>query len=273
MTTTPLITPYVVDANEVSLAGVRFRTKGMVHRSMASAWAAKITVGDTNRDSDPIRSTLGMADFRGGLGLAVNESAGDVNRVYFSTHDLNRYGHLRHLPRAYGPTHGTDGRPRPASQQIAPMPGEPALAWEYEGSIYVAIGSNIRRYRSGTNDWQSRANLAGTPTDVLKTNLNRRTPVTFTFEGYERRVVQRGRAGLPRWERCTSGSIRSTTDADDTDDHYSHPRLTRRLWGAELPADDGVPIGEWVHASGADRSTKPRWSGTCGTMSLCRSAQ
>ena len=158
-------------AFEVVLDGVRFQTIGGVLRNMSSQWAPKVTQGDTDRDSDPHRSTLGFADFRGGIGLDIIEGSGDTNRTWFSTHDTKYRGHLIHTPLAIGPASS-----RYSDQRTIPIPsGSPALIsfiQDFGNEVYVGFGAEVRKWGDSTNTWSSvEHTLPDTPTDVLVTRL------------------------------------------------------------------------------------------------------
>ena len=164
----------VTDSFEVVLGGVRFRTIGGIFRSPASQWAAKVTQGDTDRNSDPHRSTLAIVgDLRGGGGLDHIEGAGDSNRTWFSTHDTRHLNHLLHLPLAVGPASA-----QYSGQRTIPMPSSnEALAdisfiVDYENELYVGFGTKVYKWNETSNIWSTLEHtLPATPTSVLRVRI------------------------------------------------------------------------------------------------------
>ena len=165
--------PSVRSANEIELAGKRFRTIGGVSSTMLSQWAPKVTQGDTDRDSDPIRSTLGLSDFRGGIGLDLYEGSGDTDRLYWSTHDLRYAGHLLHLPASIG-----QASTRFTNQRTIPKPAEAALTaisfiQTFANELYVGFGTKVYKWNDTNTSWPAAAEhtLPGIATDTLVTRL------------------------------------------------------------------------------------------------------
>lgn len=192
-----MTTPYVSSQHEVLLGGMRFKTLGPIRVTQASQWAPKITQGDTGRDSDPHRSTLGMSDFTGGLGLELIEGAADVTKVRFSSHDTRRRGHLRHLPRAYGPRYGRDGRDRLKGDTSAanyrakrvvrnpPVSSQAKLFIDYP-NLYCIFGRELREWLPGSYEWSGVLHtFPAIPTDVLVTSLPDSAAASFETEGID----------------------------------------------------------------------------------------
>ena len=177
------MTQYVQTREEILLGGNAFPILGPVRMNMASQWPGKVTTGDTGRDSDPIRSTMGLQDFTGGVGLERMEGAEDVNRVRWSTHDLRRAGHLRHLPRAYGPRYGRDGRDRlkgdtstenyERQRVIRNHPNaSAALLFTIEREVYCVFERQLRRWLGASQEWSGVLHtFPNFPTDVKTAKL------------------------------------------------------------------------------------------------------
>ena len=84
----------VVEANEVSINGVYYTISRPVQVVLASLYPAKITIGDTSRDSQTRASVISWADWRGGLGTERMEGAVDVDKAWWSTAQLRYKRHL-----------------------------------------------------------------------------------------------------------------------------------------------------------------------------------
>ena len=59
----------VSSANEVYLAGNYFPIARPVQSVLASVYPAKVTIGDTTRDSQIRSSIIAWSDWRGGIGI------------------------------------------------------------------------------------------------------------------------------------------------------------------------------------------------------------
>ena len=75
----------VVSKNEVYLNGTYYPISRPVQKGLASIFPAKVTIGDTTRDSQTRASVISWSDFRGGIGVERMESSVDVNRAWWST--------------------------------------------------------------------------------------------------------------------------------------------------------------------------------------------
>ena len=168
MTTSAIQSEY-----EVLLGGTRFITVGPVYRSMSSQWAPKVTSGDTDRDSDPIRSTLGFSDLRGGIGLGVMEGASDTNRLDWGTHDTRYLGHMIHGPVAIGPASVAF-----PSQRTIPVPtivgGTPDISVieEFANELYICFGSKVLKWQDLSTSWSALIHtLPGVAESAIVTRL------------------------------------------------------------------------------------------------------
>ena len=158
---------------EIILDGTRFRTIGPVARNPASQWAAKVTLGDTDRDSDPHRSALGFSDLSGGIGLERITGAGDSTRTLWSTHDARYPGHLIHPPAAIGP--GSAAFPNQRTIPIPTITDGPApisFIQDFSNDVYVGFGTKVLKWNDTAGTWSDVLHtLPGTATDSIVTRL------------------------------------------------------------------------------------------------------
>ena len=155
----------------VELGGIPFRLIRFVNRQMLSQWAPKVTSGDTGRDSDPIRSTVGFSDGRGGIGLHIMQGANDTNRMYFSTHDARFERHLIHLPIAIGSE--SDQFP---DQRTIPIPDAVTASISFletfGNELYVGFGTKIFKWNETSTEWSDELHsLPGTAQSALVTRV------------------------------------------------------------------------------------------------------
>lgn len=139
----------VVDANEISLNGVRYRITRPVQTVLASLYPGKVVIGDVTRDSNPALSVLSLTDHRGGIGLDVMEGEEGTNRSWYSTCDTRYKGHLILPPLVTT----TGGLPAGAAGFDAPV--------TFDGAVFAhitATTSGIYRYNNSTNTWGSTVN-------------------------------------------------------------------------------------------------------------------
>jgi hypothetical protein len=84
----------VVSEGEVSINGVFYPISRPVQAVLASLYPAKVTIGDTTRDSQTRASVISWADWRGGLGTERMEGSVDVDKAWWSTAQLRYKRHL-----------------------------------------------------------------------------------------------------------------------------------------------------------------------------------
>ena len=80
--------------NEISLNGVYYPLTKPVQSVLSSLYPAKVVIGDTTKDSQARTSIIAWSDWRGGIGVDRMESAGDVNRAWWSECQLRYKNHL-----------------------------------------------------------------------------------------------------------------------------------------------------------------------------------
>ncbi len=84
----------VVEANEIYLNGTYYPLTRPVQSTLASIYPAKITIGDTTKDSQIRSSVISWSDWRGGIGVERMQGAADVDRAWYSTLNLRHRHHL-----------------------------------------------------------------------------------------------------------------------------------------------------------------------------------
>ena len=148
----------VVEANEVSINGVYYPISRPVQVVLASLYPAKITIGDTSRDSQTRASVISWADWRGGLGTERMEGAVDVDKAWWSTAQLRYKRHLVLPELAVQTAEATSYTGSASNGQIA----------EYGNEIYTAYAEQIFKYSNAADSWgSSLRTLASSATDNL----------------------------------------------------------------------------------------------------------
>ena len=84
----------VVDDNEIYLGGTYYPLNRPVQSVLASIYPAKVTIGDTTRDSNLRSSIISWSDWRGGIGVERMQGASDADRAWYSTCNLRHRHHL-----------------------------------------------------------------------------------------------------------------------------------------------------------------------------------
>jgi len=151
----------VVKKNEVYLNGNYYPITRPVQQVLASIYPAKVTIGDTTRDSQARTSVISWSDFRGGIGVERMEGATDVDRSWFSTCSLRYKRHLV-LPAKTTSVSNSDAT------------GETLdILQEFNGALY-GIWSNqkVYKYESGSDSFGSALDtLPDVATDALEVRM------------------------------------------------------------------------------------------------------
>ena len=151
----------VVKKNEVYLNGNYYPITRPVQQVLASIYPAKVTIGDTTRDSQARTSVISWSDFRGGIGVERMEGATDVDRSWFSTCSLRYKRHLV-LPAKTTSVSNSDAT------------GESLdILQEFNGALY-GIWSNqkVYKYESGSDSFGSALDtLPDVATDALEVRM------------------------------------------------------------------------------------------------------
>ena len=151
----------VVKKNEVYLNGNYYPITRPVQQVLASIYPAKVTIGDTTRDSQARTSVISWSDFRGGIGVERMEGATDVDRSWFSTCSL-RY--KRHLVLPAKTTSVSNSNATGESLDILQ---------EFNGALYgIWSDKKVYKYESGSDSFGSALDtLPDVATDALEVRM------------------------------------------------------------------------------------------------------
>ena len=151
----------VIKKNEIYLNGQYYPIAHPVKQVLASIYPAKVTIGDTTRDSQARTSIISWSDFRGGIGVERMEGSKDVDRSWFSTCSLRYKRHLV-LPSKTESVSNSDAT------------GESLdVLQEFNGALY-GIWSNqkVYKYESGSDSFSSALDtLPAVATDALEVRM------------------------------------------------------------------------------------------------------
>ncbi len=128
---------------------------------LASIYPAKVTIGDTTRDSQARTSVISWSDFRGGIGVERMEGATDVDRSWFSTCSLRYKRHLV-LPA------------KTISVSNSNATGESLdILQEFNGALYgIWSDKKVYKYESGSDTFGSALDtLPDIATDALEVRM------------------------------------------------------------------------------------------------------
>ena len=151
----------VVKKNEVYLNGNYYPITRPVQQVLASIYPAKVTIGDTTRDSQARTSVISWSDFRGGIGVERMEGATDVDRSWFSTCSLRYKRHLV-LPAKTSSVSNSDAT------------GESLdILQEFNGALYgIWSDKKVYKYESGSDSFGSALDtLPDVATDALEVRM------------------------------------------------------------------------------------------------------
>ena len=84
----------VIEDNEIYLGGTYYPLNRPVQSVLASIYPAKVTIGDTTRDSNLRSSIIAWSDWRGGIGVERMQGPSDSDRAWHSTCNLRHRHHL-----------------------------------------------------------------------------------------------------------------------------------------------------------------------------------
>ena len=151
----------VIKKNEVYLNGNYYPITRPVQQVLASIYPAKVTIGDTTRDSQARTSVISWSDFRGGIGVERMEGATDVDRSWFSTCSL-RY--KRHLVLSAKTTSVSNSNATGESLDILQ---------EFNGALYgIWSDKKVYKYESGSDSFGSALDtLPDVATDALEVRM------------------------------------------------------------------------------------------------------
>lgn len=142
----------VTDRNQLLLNGTLYRISGQVREFLASQQPGKITIGDYSDTSNPLASEKSYTDWRGGIGVEVEDPARDQDRAWYGDAQLRFKGHL--LP------------PRLATLTDGTTTADVGVLAEFESTIYATFGTAVHAYNNSTDSWgSSLRTLAASATD------------------------------------------------------------------------------------------------------------
>ena len=151
----------VIKKNEVYLNGNYYPITRPVQQVLASIYPAKVTIGDTTRDSQARTSVISWSDFRGGIGVERMEGATEVDRSWFSTCSLRYKRHLV-LPA------------KTTSVSNSGATGESLdILQEFNGALYgIWSDKKVYKYESGSDSFGSALDtLPDVATDALEVRM------------------------------------------------------------------------------------------------------
>jgi len=149
----------VVKKNEVFLDGEYYPITKPVQQVLASIYPAKVTIGDTTRESQSRLSVISWSDFRGGIGIESMEGAKDVDRAWWSTCSLRYKRHLV-LP--------------PLTTVVSgPVDGSLDIIQEFDGGLYcIYSDKKVYKFKTGDDGFETAADtLPDVATDALQAEL------------------------------------------------------------------------------------------------------
>ena len=204
----------VSSTNEVYLNGNYFPIARPVQSVLASVYPAKVTIGDTTRDSQVRSSIIAWSEWRGGIGVNRMEGAGETDRAWFSTCQLRYKNHLV-LP----------GKATQTASVSHDLGGATIGAiGEFGGDVYAAWNgssgdpSKVYKYNNTANTWGLVATLTDQVTDVV--NFTNRAGTSYLV--------------FAHYDVNDSGYTYSSDGSSWTSDTQDAQYLTvwdERLWG------------------------------------------
>lgn len=229
----------VVVKDEVSINGVKYKTKSRVEQRLVSQFAPKYVIGDFAKDSQQ-RASVWAPTFRGGIGKDKVRPGEPSNRAWWSTLPL-RYDRLV-LPQLVTQTAASGVTGNFTIGAIGELANE----------IYATFGTDVRKYNNVTDSWgSSLATLPAAATDSLTFRLNNVVYLAF----------------------ATTGGYTYTSDGvswtDDTKDALYLAYWDDRLWGL-----DNTGLLWWSSQIGAesDDAQLPLPNGSVTSLFVGRNA-
>ena len=159
----------VIEANEIYLNGTYYPLTRAVQSTLASIYPAKITIGDTTKDSQLRSSVISWSDWRGGIGVERMQGAADVDRAWYSTLNLRQRHHLVLSALANATTAETA-----AGTTIS---GAITFLAELGSVLYAGYGLAPHVYTNGNSKWERVQNsgsdytFPGSPNDSLTVRM------------------------------------------------------------------------------------------------------
>ena len=148
--------------NEITLNGTKFRLAGdgMIKPVLVSQFPQRIVIGEPDKASNPLVSSLVISDQRGGVGILDADSPDDMRRCWFSTSEL-AYKNSISLPRLVTEVTAI---PRtvvnPTSTTSSPGWTNPNNSWDNNQATLASVPGG------GAPGWSDYLTL-GTPTATI----------------------------------------------------------------------------------------------------------
>ena len=161
----------VVEDNEIYLGGTYYPLNRPVQSVLASIYPAKVTIGDTTRDSNLRSSIISWSDWRGGIGVERMQGASDADRAWYSTCNLRHRHHLV-LPALSTPTTAQEADDTPIQGQITFIQDLGTVLYAgYSTAPYYYSEDNDRWTRVTTSDGGSAHSFPADPTDSITVRM------------------------------------------------------------------------------------------------------
>ena len=221
----------VVDDNEIYLGGTYYPLNRPVQSILASIYPAKVTIGDTTRDSNLRSSIISWSDWRGGIGVERMQGASDADRAWYSTCNLRHRHHLV-LPALSTATTAQDADDTSIQGAITFI--------QDLGTVLYAGYSTAPYYYSEANDRWTRVTHSSS---AYSFPANPTDSITVRMGGTDYVVVAHG-GGYSYFSSAT-------TVTDKTTDAKFLTYWDDRLWGIDSTGQlwytltiDGTPVND-----------------------------
>jgi hypothetical protein len=165
----------VIEKNEISLNGKRYKTKQPVQSTLASIYPAKVVIGDTTRDSQQRASVVSWSDWRGGIGIERMFGATQADRAWWSHAQTRSRGHLVLPPLAT----------QTAASGVSGIVTVGAIG-EFSDTIFASFGTSVRSYNNVADSWgsdltPSGSGLPAAATDSLTVRIAGTVTLIFAY--------------------------------------------------------------------------------------------
>ena len=161
----------VVDENEIYLGDTYYPLTRPVQSTLASIYPAKITIGDTTRDSNLRSSVISWSDWRGGIGVERMQGSADADRAWYSTCNLRHRHHLV-LPALSTATTSKDASDADINGAITFIQDLGTVLYAgYATAPYYYSEANDRWTRVTTTDGGSDHSFPAAPTDSITVRM------------------------------------------------------------------------------------------------------
>ena len=161
----------VVDDNEIYLGGTYYPLNRPVQSVLASIYPAKVTIGDTTRDSNLRSSIISWSDWRGGIGVERMQGASDADRAWYSTCNLRHRHHLV-LPALSTATTAQEADDTSIQGAITFIQDLGTVLYAgYSTAPYYYSEANDRWTRVTTSDGGSAHSFPAPPTDSITVRM------------------------------------------------------------------------------------------------------